>query len=124
MKDHVMRNFQPNNPANQEEIGDVVRIEERKDGKWGVAIRMTTATKSVACSVAQCAFVPFMGTYAGSLYNLSQVAISTFNLSSIKVAGWNVEYRRFSLATLRRTIHSDSAFIWGYPVHAGIVDYF
>jgi hypothetical protein len=52
MKVHVMRNFQPNDPANQEEIGDVVRIEERKDGKWGVAIRITTATKSGACSVA------------------------------------------------------------------------
>ena len=46
MKVYVMRNFQPNDPANQEEIGDVVRVEGPKDGKWGVAISIATATKS------------------------------------------------------------------------------
>ena len=43
MKVHVMRNFQPNDPANQEEIGDVVRIDGPKDGKWGVAIHIFLA---------------------------------------------------------------------------------
>ena len=52
MKVHVMRNFQPNDPANQEEIGDVVRVEGPKDGKWGVAICIATATKSEAHSSA------------------------------------------------------------------------
>ena len=46
MKVRVMRNFQPNDPASQEEIGDVVRVEGPKDGKWGVAICIATATKS------------------------------------------------------------------------------
>ena len=46
MKVYVMRNFRPNDPANQEEIGDVVRVEGLKDGKWGVAICIATATKS------------------------------------------------------------------------------
>src|ERR1019366_6688720 len=50
MKVRVMRNFQPNDPANQEEIGDVVRVEGPKDGKWGVAICIATATKSGARS--------------------------------------------------------------------------
>ena len=50
MKVRVMRNFQPNDPANQEEIGDVVRLEGPKDGKWGVAICIATATKSGARS--------------------------------------------------------------------------
>jgi hypothetical protein len=50
MKVHVMRNFQPNDPANQEEIGDVVRMEGPKDGKWGVAICIATATKRGARS--------------------------------------------------------------------------
>ena len=45
MKVHVMRNFQPNDSANQEEIGDIVRIEGPKDGKWGVAICIVTVTK-------------------------------------------------------------------------------
>jgi hypothetical protein len=51
-KVRVMRNFQPNDPANQEEIGEVVRVEEprEKDGKWGVAICIVTATKSGAHS--------------------------------------------------------------------------
>ena len=52
MKVHVMRNFQPNDPANQEEISDVVRVEGPKDGKWGVAICIATATKSGARSCA------------------------------------------------------------------------
>jgi hypothetical protein len=52
MKVHVMRNFQPNDPANQEEIGDVVRVEGPKDGKWGVAIRIATTTKAGARSCA------------------------------------------------------------------------
>jgi hypothetical protein len=43
MKVHVMRNFQPNDPANQEEIGDVVRVEGPRDGLWGVAIRVAKA---------------------------------------------------------------------------------
>ena len=47
-KVRVMRNFQPNDPANQEEIADVVRVEGPKDGKWGVAIYIATATKSGA----------------------------------------------------------------------------
>ena len=46
MKVHVTRNFQPNDPANQEEIGDVVRVEGPNDGKWGVAIRISIVTKS------------------------------------------------------------------------------
>jgi hypothetical protein len=46
MKVRVMRNFQPNDPANQEEIGAVVRVEGPKDGKWGVAVYIATATKS------------------------------------------------------------------------------
>jgi hypothetical protein len=46
MKVYVMRNFQPNDPANQEEIGAVVRVEGPQDGKWGVAICIATATKS------------------------------------------------------------------------------
>jgi hypothetical protein len=33
MKVHVMRNFQQNDPANQEEIGEIVRVEGPKDGK-------------------------------------------------------------------------------------------
>ena len=40
MKVHVVRNFQPNDPANQEEIGHVGRVEGPKDGLWGVAIRV------------------------------------------------------------------------------------
>jgi len=44
VKVHVMRNFRPNDPANQEEIGDVVRIDGPKDGKWGVAIRISLAS--------------------------------------------------------------------------------
>jgi hypothetical protein len=50
MKVHVMRNFQPNDSVNQEEIGDVVRVKGPKDGKWGVAICIATATKSGARS--------------------------------------------------------------------------
>jgi hypothetical protein len=45
IKVRVIRNFQPNDPANQEEIGNIVRIEGPKDGKWGVAICTATATK-------------------------------------------------------------------------------
>ena len=45
-KVHLIRNFQPNDPVNQEEIGDVVRVEGPKDGKWGVAICIAAATKS------------------------------------------------------------------------------
>jgi hypothetical protein len=45
MKLHVVRNFQPNDPANREEIGEVVRVDGPKDGKWGVAIRIATSTK-------------------------------------------------------------------------------
>ena len=45
-KVRVTRNFQPNDPANQEEIGDVVRVEGPKDGKWGVAIRINIAAES------------------------------------------------------------------------------
>lgn len=45
-KVRVMRNFQPNDPANQEEIGDVVRVEGPKVGMWGVAICIAVATKS------------------------------------------------------------------------------
>ena len=52
-KVRVTRNFQPNDPANQEEIGDVVRVEGPKDGKWGVAIRVATATKAGAHSRAE-----------------------------------------------------------------------
>ena len=37
-KVHVMRNFQPNDFANLEETGQIVRIESLQDGKWGVAI--------------------------------------------------------------------------------------
>jgi ribosomal protein S18 acetylase RimI-like enzyme len=50
MKVHVMRNFQPNDPVNQEEIGDVVRVEGPRDGKLGVAICIATVTKSGARS--------------------------------------------------------------------------
>jgi hypothetical protein len=50
MKVHVMRNFHPNDPANQEEVGDVVRVEGPKDGKWGVAICIASAAKSEARS--------------------------------------------------------------------------
>ena len=50
MKVHVMRNFQPNDAANREEVGDVVRVVGPKDGKWGVAIQFATATKSGASS--------------------------------------------------------------------------
>ena len=46
MKVHVMRNFQANDPANHEEIGDVVRVDGPKGGKWGVAIRIAAATNS------------------------------------------------------------------------------
>jgi hypothetical protein len=49
-KVHVVRNFQPNDPANQEEIGDVVRVEGPKGGLWGVAIRVAKATKAGARS--------------------------------------------------------------------------
>ena len=50
MKVHVIRNFQPNDPANQEEIGNIVRMEGPKDGKWGVAICIAKANKSGARS--------------------------------------------------------------------------
>jgi hypothetical protein len=53
MKVHVMRNFQPNDPANQEEIGDVVRVEGPKDGKWGVAIRIAAGTSSERAHVSR-----------------------------------------------------------------------
>jgi hypothetical protein len=42
VKVHVMRNFRPNDPANQEEIGDVVRIDGPKDGKWDQKLYETT----------------------------------------------------------------------------------
>jgi hypothetical protein len=35
----VTRNFQPNDPANREEDGTVVRVDKLRDGKWGVAIQ-------------------------------------------------------------------------------------
>jgi hypothetical protein len=45
MKVHVIRNVQPNDPANLEEIGYVVRVDGPKDGKWGIAIRIAPANK-------------------------------------------------------------------------------
>jgi len=36
----VTLNFGPNDPIHHEQIGDVVRIEELEDDKWGVAIRI------------------------------------------------------------------------------------
>jgi hypothetical protein len=45
-KVRVVRNFRPNDPANHEEIGDVVRIEKRGGGEWGVAIRIATPATS------------------------------------------------------------------------------
>lgn len=40
MEVFVTRNFQPNDPANREENGTIVRVDELKDGKWGVAIQI------------------------------------------------------------------------------------
>ena len=36
----VTLNFHPDNPMQQEYIGDVVRLERLEDSKWGVAIRI------------------------------------------------------------------------------------
>jgi PilZ domain len=36
----VTLNFRPDDPIHREQIGDVTRIEKRKDGNWGVAIRI------------------------------------------------------------------------------------
>lgn len=46
MKVHVTRNFQPNDSANLEEIGDVVRVDGPEDGKLGIAICIAPANKS------------------------------------------------------------------------------
>src|ERR1700674_4727361 len=46
LKVYVMRNFHSNDPANQEEIGDVVRGGGQRDGKWGVPIAIATPTTS------------------------------------------------------------------------------
>ena len=42
----VTRNFQPGDPTNREEMGDVVRVERLKDGKWGVAVRVLLRSKA------------------------------------------------------------------------------
>lgn len=36
----VMLNFGPDDPVHRQQIGDVVRLDELDDGKWGVAIRI------------------------------------------------------------------------------------
>ena len=36
----VTPNFRPDDPMQQEYMGDVVRLERLEDGKWGVAIRI------------------------------------------------------------------------------------
>lgn len=36
----VSLNFGANDPMHRDQIGDVVRMERLKDGKWGVAIRI------------------------------------------------------------------------------------
>ena len=36
----VTRNFQPNDPANFEETGSVLRADKLKDGRWSVAIQI------------------------------------------------------------------------------------
>jgi hypothetical protein len=36
----VTRNFQPNDPANREETGSVLRVAKLKDGRWSVAIQI------------------------------------------------------------------------------------
>jgi|SRR5665213_1633050 len=36
----VIRNFAPEDPIRQEEIGEVVRVEKLPNGRWGVAFRI------------------------------------------------------------------------------------
>ena len=37
---YVTRNYHPDDPMNKEEIGEVVRIDNLKDGRTGVAVRI------------------------------------------------------------------------------------
>jgi len=37
---YVARNFQPSDPPNQEKQGTVVRVDNLKEGRWGVAVHL------------------------------------------------------------------------------------
>jgi hypothetical protein len=37
---YVTRDFQPNNPANREEQGTVVRVDKLRNSRWGVAVHL------------------------------------------------------------------------------------
>ena len=41
MNVYVARNFQSSGPANQEKQGTVVRVDNLKEGRWGVAVHLT-----------------------------------------------------------------------------------
>ena len=41
MNVYVARNFQSSGPANQEKQGTVVRVDNLKEGTWGVAVHLT-----------------------------------------------------------------------------------
>ena len=38
---YVARNFQSSDPANQEKQGTVVRVDNLKEGRWGIAVHLT-----------------------------------------------------------------------------------
>ena len=40
MNVYVARNFQSGDPANQEKQGTVVRVDNLKEGRWGVAVHL------------------------------------------------------------------------------------
>jgi len=40
MNVYVARDFRPRDPANQEKQGTVVRVDNLKEGRWGVAVHL------------------------------------------------------------------------------------
>jgi hypothetical protein len=46
MEVRVIRNFQPGDPTNREEMGDIVRVDRLNDGNWGIAVRVLLGRKT------------------------------------------------------------------------------
>jgi hypothetical protein len=40
MNVYVARDFRPSDPANREKQGTVVRVDNLKEGRWGVAVHL------------------------------------------------------------------------------------